>query len=292
MKSYCKVLFVFLFAGGMIAAGSDMASAKTRAVESRGESILQFSDPTEADMSVIDAWLVVAWNKGVTEQNGAFCTARIIAFPEKTYEVVLQNIISSTNDTVEGKWKIIKNNERVVANAVGTVSGLSGEEGSEIIIKIQSDLGRWVIRAVIDYKFKGISPQPEIRGNIILNGSGIPDAVCKMVYWKSGTPGTGTKKIVEKNTQREGTYLYDTISRAQFHRMTHKFRNNDPDLAMTISGYIFGDCMPMAKACVEVVDESGNVLYSGTTNARGHFSTDRNCPIYATGLIRVIIKND
>jgi hypothetical protein len=112
MKNTIRVFFVFIMALGMMASVPDMASAKTWAIESNGNYITAFTDPTEPvtaqPVTIENASLVLTWTEGKTGPTGGFSNIKVITFPGGTYEVELNSVISSTDDTLTGRWKVTK----------------------------------------------------------------------------------------------------------------------------------------------------------------------------------------
>jgi hypothetical protein len=257
MKKQLKITFLLL---AFLMLFSGFLYSQSHTIYSFDE-IVEFTDPdvTTWDHSELNGSLILSWDEGTAGPNAGFCDLTIYApAPEGgKYEISLVTVISSSDEEINGVWKITKNSSADIYS-VGTATGLDGISNDTIFFEI----GGFEAEVEITRKLNGLFAVDEIVGQIKMNNIEIAGAYCVLEKTDS--------TYESQSTSSEGKYNYG-IPKENFRKLGIGFRNYFPSLV--ISGYIYAGGEPLANASVKITSFFGVLHDVVTTDSEGKFAS-------------------
>jgi hypothetical protein len=223
--------------------------------------IVEFTDPdvTTWDEDDLGGSLILSWDAGVGGPNAGFCDLTIYApAPEGgKYEISLVTVISSSEEEINGVWKVTKNSS-VDIYSVGTATNLDAPQGQKIFFEI----GDFYAEVRITRRFKGLASVDIITGQIKMNNIEIAGAYCVLEKTDS--------TYDSQSTDSEGKYEY-LVAKEDLRKLGIGFRNYFPSLV--VSGYIYAGGEPLANATVKITSFYGVLHDVVTTDSEGKFAS-------------------
>jgi hypothetical protein len=255
MKKQLKMTFLLL---AFLMLFSGLLFSQSYTIYSFDE-IVEFTDPdvTTWDHSELKGSLILSWDSGMAGPNAGFCDLTIYApAPEGgKYEISLVTVISSSDEEINGVWKITKNSTTDIYS-VGTVTELDGASNDPIFFEI----GDFEAEVEITKIFEALAAVDEISGQIKMNNIEIAGAYCVL----EKTDAT----YLSQSTDSDGKYKYP-IPKEDFRKLGIGFRNYFPSLV--VSGYIYAGGEPLANATVKITSFYGVLHDTVVTDSEGKF---------------------